>query len=269
MDSDQNNPETRSIELEVEVPGSPEEVWQAIATGPGISSWYVPHEVTEAEGGDAMARFGPGDDMLAPGRVAVWDPPNRIVFDGGPESDTGEPGAMAFEWLVEARGGGSCVVRLVNSGFGTGADWDDQYDAMTEGWKLFMANLKLHLEHFAGQAATPCIPMAYWSGDRDEAWHRLLAGLGVEGPPTVGDQVVLAVPEGPTLGGRVAEVGSHHLLMLADQPAPGTAFVAAEGVEGALMVSVWSYLYGPEGATAAARDEPRWRDWLTEAGNAT
>ena len=32
----------RSIQVEVEVPGTPEEVWQAIATGPGISSWFVP-----------------------------------------------------------------------------------------------------------------------------------------------------------------------------------------------------------------------------------
>jgi hypothetical protein len=32
----------RWVQVEVEVPGTPEEVWQAIATGPGISSWFVP-----------------------------------------------------------------------------------------------------------------------------------------------------------------------------------------------------------------------------------
>jgi hypothetical protein len=33
----------RSVQVEVEVPGTPEEeVWQAIATGPGISSWLCP-----------------------------------------------------------------------------------------------------------------------------------------------------------------------------------------------------------------------------------
>ena len=31
----------RSIRVEVEVPGTPEEVWQAIATGPGVSSRIV------------------------------------------------------------------------------------------------------------------------------------------------------------------------------------------------------------------------------------
>ena len=39
---------------------------------------------------------------------------------------------------------------MKNSGFGTGGDWDDQFDAMTEGWRIFLANLALHLEHFDG-----------------------------------------------------------------------------------------------------------------------
>ena len=41
----------RWVQAEVEVPGTPEEVWRAIATGPGISSWFVPSEVDEREGG--------------------------------------------------------------------------------------------------------------------------------------------------------------------------------------------------------------------------
>ena len=40
----------RSVQVEVEVPGTPEEVWQAIATGPGISSWFVPTEFEESDG---------------------------------------------------------------------------------------------------------------------------------------------------------------------------------------------------------------------------
>src|SRR3712207_7585820 len=52
----------RSVEAEVEVPGTPEEVWQAIATGPGISTWFVPTEVEERVGGTVTANFGPGMD---------------------------------------------------------------------------------------------------------------------------------------------------------------------------------------------------------------
>ena len=40
----------RSVQVEVEVPGTPEEVWQAIATGPGISSWFVPTSSRSATG---------------------------------------------------------------------------------------------------------------------------------------------------------------------------------------------------------------------------
>ncbi len=37
----------RSVQVEVEVPGTAEEVWQDIATGPGIPSWFVPAEFEE------------------------------------------------------------------------------------------------------------------------------------------------------------------------------------------------------------------------------
>ena len=55
----------RSVEAEVEVPGTPEEVWQAIATGPGISSWFVPTTVEEREGGAIVCNFGPGMESLS------------------------------------------------------------------------------------------------------------------------------------------------------------------------------------------------------------
>lgn len=52
----------RSVEAEVEVPGSPEAVWQAIATGRGITSWFVP--TTVDEGADVTVPMG--DQTVAP-----------------------------------------------------------------------------------------------------------------------------------------------------------------------------------------------------------
>jgi uncharacterized protein YndB with AHSA1/START domain len=251
----------RAIELEVEVPGSPEEVWRAIATGPGISSWYVPHTVEEREGGAAMASFGPGPEMQIPGRVAAWEPPRRIVFDGGEGV-----GGLAFEWLVEARDGATCVVRLVNRGFGEGGEWDDQYDGMTEGWQLFMLNLKLHMQHFAGQTATSALPVGQWAGPRGEAFARLTDALGIPSAPAVGDRVAVSAPDAPALAGTVAAAAPWRLALVVDEPAPGTAFLAVEGEGEQVNVSVWSYLYGPEGAEAARRDEPAWASWLAERG---
>ena len=45
------------------------------------------------------------------------------------------------------------MVRLINSGFGSGDEWDAQYDATEAGWRLFLYNLRLYLTHFPGQ---PC-----------------------------------------------------------------------------------------------------------------
>ena len=240
-------------------PATPEEVWQAIATGPGISSWYVPHTVDEHEGGAAMASFGPGSEMQVPGRVAVGKPPRRVVFDDGEGA-----GGLAFEWLIEARDGGTCVVRLVNTGFGFGDDWDGQYDGMSEGWLLFLLNLKLHLEHFRGQTATAALPTAMWSGPRGETRAALTTELGIPRAPIVGDRIQTGAEDAPTLAGTVVEVASWRLALLVDQPAAGTAILAVEGTGAEVGVSIWSYLYGADGAVAAQRDEPRWAKWLSD-----
>ena len=40
----------RKIEVEVEVPGTPEQVWEAIATGPGIAAWFAPADFEQRVG---------------------------------------------------------------------------------------------------------------------------------------------------------------------------------------------------------------------------
>ncbi|MEM8618448.1 MAG: SRPBCC domain-containing protein [Actinomycetota bacterium] len=250
----------RSIELSIEVPGTPEAVWEAIATGPGITSWYVPHRVEPRIGGTMSASFGPGMDVT--GTVDEWSPPERVRF--GPGADG--PG-LAFEWTIEANDDRStCTVRLVNSGFGSGADWDDQYDGMTEGWRLFLANLHAHLTNFAGQQATASLPMAMWHGPAPDAWDRLTTELGLPQTPTVGEYVVADAGHGLQLGGNVLSTHPTHLFLLIDRPCPGTAFAAVEGTGDIVSVSIWSYLYGEPGTAAAATDTARWSDWLAARG---
>ena len=249
----------RSLKFEIEVPGSPEDVWMAIATGPGISSWYVPHTVEERDGGAATASFGPEPEMQVSGRVAAWEPPYRIVFDGGEGVE-----GLAFEWTIEARDGGNCVVRLVNSGFDSSEEWDAQYDGMSEGWRLFLLNLRLHMEHFRGRTATASLPTAMWSGTRDEVWAALTDALGIPPVPAVGERIEVTAPDVPALAGTVADVARCRVALLLDQPSPGTAFLAVENLGGAVAASIWCYLYGEGAPSAAERDEPLWREWLSQ-----
>ena len=143
----------RSVQVEVEVPGTPEEVWQAIATGPGISSWFVPtvFEVSDGKPVAVTMNFGPGMESRA--AVTAWDPPRMFAAQG--EGWGGSP-PIADEWSVEARGGGICVVRVVHSLFASTDDWDNQLEGTESGWPGFFRILRIYLTHFRGgsQAVT-------------------------------------------------------------------------------------------------------------------
>jgi uncharacterized protein YndB with AHSA1/START domain len=236
---------SRAIDLSVEVPGSPEQVWEAIASGPGITSWFVPHTVEGRAGGQVTMDFGPGYGV-ATAEVAVWEPPHRLVL----RSEGEQP--LAYEWLVEARSGGTCVVRLVNSGFGTGDDWDAQYDGMDTGWRLFLENLRLHQERFPGQAARSVVPTHMLPGGRETAFARVCAALGIPADLDEGAGFRTAGSGVPTLSGTVDRVlrlprATAYLLVL-DEPAPGHGILAAEGTSDAVAVSLYLYLYGERAA---------------------
>jgi uncharacterized protein YndB with AHSA1/START domain len=156
----------RSVQVEVEVPGTPEQVWQAIATGPGVSAWFVPTEVDGRLGGTVTHHFGGGMDSAA--TITEWDAPHRFVKEDswGPNAPT-----VATEWTVEARGGGTCMVRVVHSLFAETDDWDDHLTGIESGWPSFFSILRLYLEHFAGQPSSQIqlIAMPAASG----AWEKL------------------------------------------------------------------------------------------------
>ena len=168
----------RSVQVEVEVPGTPEEVWQAIATGPGISSWFVPTEFEERDGKPVAVKlnFGPGMEIRS--EVTVWDPPRMFATEAGLPG--GSP-PMATEWSVEARAGGVCLVRVVNSLFASTDDWDNQLKGTESGWPGFFRTLRIYLTHFRGQRSAIMQFMAPAAGTEAEAWETLTAALGLKG----------------------------------------------------------------------------------------
>jgi uncharacterized protein YndB with AHSA1/START domain len=250
--------DTRSIDLSVEVPGTPDEVWDTVATGPGISSWFIPSEVDGREGGQVVMDFGAGYGTETT-TVTAWEPPHRLMFTGGAERPLG------YEWSIDATSAGTCVVRLVNSGFAVGEESDAEFDGMSMGWPLFLENLKLQLTHFRGRRTCGVIPTVATAGPHEDAWSRVCAALGVATDLGPGDRFEPAGPSVPKLAARVdgsnRSPATSHYRLLIDQPAPGTGFVAAEGTGDAVMVSVYLYLYGLDD-TAAVADE--WAAFLTD-----
>ena len=98
---------------------------------------------------------------------------------------------------------------------------------------------------------------------RAEAWATLSATLGLPESPEVGSHLTLSTGDGLGMAGTVLRSSPNSLALLLDDPAPGTAFLAAEGMGEGCGVSVWSYLYGPDAATIVERDKPRWQAWLS------
>ena len=125
------------MEMTFELPGTPEQVWDAIATGEGISSWFLRTDLDGREGGAVVTHMGEG--ASSPGEVTGWDPPRRLEYvepdwAGLSGHDGADVTPLVSEFLVEARSGGTCVVRVVSSAFGTGADWEQEFfDGMREG----------------------------------------------------------------------------------------------------------------------------------------
>ena len=261
----------RSVVMEVEVPGTPEEVWQAIATGPGISSWFVPAEVEERDGKPVAVKldFGPG--MVSTSAVTTFDPPHKWAT----QSDGWVPGMppLANEWSVEARGGGICIVRIVQSLFASTDDWDNQLEAAEHGWPGFLRTLRLYLTHFRGQHPTVMKWMAPFAGTEAEAWEMLTSSLGVKG---LSVRQRSTAPAGvPTLSGVVEYLTQdpNDALLRVDKPGPGIAALGTFNMGGPSMVAFNFYLYGDRAAETVAREKPLWDAWFqqrfptpTEAG---
>jgi uncharacterized protein YndB with AHSA1/START domain len=244
---------SRSIRLDVEIAGTLEQVWRAIATGPGITAWFVPAEVEERAGGAARLDFGGG--AVAESTIREWDPPRRLVVDG---SD----GRSVFEWLVEAQAGGTCIVRLVQSGFGTGAEFDAEYDATEAGWPFFLDVLRQYVEDFAGQPCASVLLNGMPPAAGDAGWNALLDALGLDAAP-VGTHVATSGDGAPALAGVVTRSEPRLLSIRLDRPGPGIASLDVAPVPGGHFARLYVYLYGAEAARLAAREEAGWRAWMS------
>ena len=251
----------RSVELEFEVPGTPEQVWQAIATGPGISSWFVPAEVEEREGGAIVFHLGVMDSS---GVVTAWEPPRRFAYE---ERDWGENAPpLATECLVEARSGGTCVVRLVHSLFASGDEWDDQMESFEAGWPPFFDVLRLVLTHFAGRPSSSFRLMNPAGRPEPEAWDALAGALGLQNAARGERRTAPGAPPFSGLVERAAGEGknAHEILVRLDEPAPGVALAGAYTWGGQTWAMLSLYLFGDRASAIADRDKPSWQAWMDE-----
>ena len=232
----------RSVQAEVEVPGTPEEVWQAIATGPGISSWFVPTEVDGRVGGAVVSHFGPGNSMDSVATITAWEPPRRFVAE-----DRGRPGSASPPSGSSRRAPAapaSCASSTAGSPAPTTGTTSSRVTSMAG--RAFFRILRLYLTHFRGAAGAAFQLMGVAPEPKEEAWEALTGPLGFAGAAQ-GERVT-AGAGAPPLAGLVERDGpSEHpegLLLRLDEPAPGLAHFFALPMGGNVYVIVRFYLFG-------------------------
>jgi uncharacterized protein YndB with AHSA1/START domain len=220
---------------ELRVDATPDQIWQAIATGPGIDSWFMGRN--EVDGGTVRAAFG---GYTPEYEISAWEPEKRLAYGDG---------RVAYEFLVEGRDQGSTVIRVTASGFLPGDDWADEYEAMTRGNALFFQTLATYLNHFAGRVATPVTAFGPMITDWPSTRARLMTAIGRDG-----DRVRFAPAGLPAVDGVVYFENDDTVGIRADD----AIYRFLRGFRGPVMACHHLFI-----DIDVAETEQAWQAWLT------
>ena len=165
----------RAIAIDAHIDASPADVWHALTDAKALADWFAPF-VNAGEGVGGIVELSWDGENMWPVTIEVWNPGQHLrqASDGPPEPD-GTPGPrLLVDWFISTEAG-QTVLRLVHSGFGAGAEWDDQIDGLTGGWRYFLWNLEICLTRHRGVhrvlvSARPRIAM-----QRDAFWNALFS----------------------------------------------------------------------------------------------
>ena len=252
MDRPVHRPDGRRIETSIRTSATPEEVWKAWTDPASISRWFTDDARGEAvPGGTLVWVFRGFGEMPYP--VAVAEPPHRLVLAG----EIPGRGPFALEILIE-QAGGVTTLRLVNSGFRDGADFEEEYEGVRSGWDASLALLRHYLERHQGKARHASLlvrPAAVSAGELYRcfsdaeglaAWLTRRGALG-----ETGEQAELELSDGGSLTGSVISATGREKSVTWEEE--DGAVLELKGFEPSdrRMVGVRLTTWGPDGARLA------------------
>jgi hypothetical protein len=185
--------------------------------------------------------------------IEAYEPGCHFAFRGA-ESPDGR--FFAIEFLIEARGSSSTVLRIVSSGFLPGDDWEEEFEAMQAGGAGYRHTLVEYLTHFAGRPGVAVTASASF-GELDRRWAAMKLDLGVDGSESLGDDVTLT----PT--------GLHHIEGTVDFAAWDTLGVRTADAlyrffRGYYAAGVGHHLFAASSASASTAE---WQGWMDAVGS--
>lgn len=254
----------RRVSVSVEVSGSQEEVWEAVASGPGISGWFLPTELQlgfDGEPARLVVHLGPHTSRAA--EIKEWEPLSR--FRAVAEDLPGSGPPLWTEWTVEPLALG-CRVQVEHWLETHSDEWDSLLAQAAEGWSGFFRVLSVYLGYFSGKRCQACTLLITTPDPVDKAWETLAEPLGLY-RAVVGERVKSEM-DAPILAGVLEFAGDesspYQALLRCDEPAPGIACLQIARMHGWNVPTVRLYFYGEQSAITVSREEPHWQAWLSQ-----
>jgi uncharacterized protein YndB with AHSA1/START domain len=249
--------DTRAFEMAIEIEASRDSVWSALTEAEELVRWFpLQARVRPGVGGTMWISWG--GEWESEGRITAWEPPAhlRVTFEQSGSYDVdgrlvergAAPLTLAIDYHLEARGGGT-TLRLVHSGFGKGAEWDDEFDGISHGWPYELRSLRHYLQRHRGRRRTMGWARVATDLGIDECWRRL---VGTGGFVTEGD--VDSLREGDAYRLRVATGDVFEGVVQLNLPGRGFAGtvrgandglfrIAAEHAAGRSSLNTWLAAY--------------------------
>lgn len=173
----------RELEIRREnvLPTTPEQIWDAVATGPGNLGWLYPMEIEPWEGG--VVSRGP---MI----VTVWDPPRRFACRLENENYS-----AALEYHIDPQADASTALRVVIRRMYNGVVGDDDavIDGVTKHSDFYQHTLGQYLKYFSGRNATYVEAQGPAASTENDAFTVLRRALGIADDATEGAEVRLVL----------------------------------------------------------------------------
>ena len=202
----------RSVQAQTIINAPAEHVWKALTDASEITRWFATDATIEPQTGGTWSLNWYGDFPWN-SRIEIFEPNQhlRIVMNQGPHAahDSGSAEStqavpVMVDYYLESQGG-QTTLRIVHSGFGAGADWDEEYEGVRTGWEFEIQILRHYLENHRSQPRHMFWVRASVDTSHESAWKQLTAlfrGLAqMQYRP--GDRVALDTTFGDLISGTV------------------------------------------------------------------
>ncbi len=254
-------PEAVRIEKQIEIAAPVGTVWNALVNGTELSRWFpLEASVEPGKGGKISLSWGP--DWTGTADIEVWETNHRLR---SVQMVAGQP--VTVDWTVESHGG-KTLLRVTQSNFMSGEDWEQEYfDSTNYGWGFMLLNLRHYLEYHAGKPRLVAWPKQNIDMPRQAIYNKLTGRNGIFSEDAAhilrqGEHYSMHAANGELWTGRAEFVVlSRGFCVSVDSLNNALAWLSIEGAKAPHDVQFWFSIYGLP-ASSVSEIEKSWNQKL-------